>query len=82
MLPGNAHTNDLVLVLAAICDIFNYAADNIASCYGATIQEVLCKLNNVVSTMLTWFSLNELKVNSDKFQLIVFDRQSTEQFDF
>ncbi len=70
----NAHTNDLVLVLAAICEIFNYADDNTASCYGATVQEVLHKLNNFVSTMLTWFSLNEMKVNSDKFQLIVFDR--------
>ncbi len=49
----NAHTNDLVLVLATICDIFNYADDNTASCYGATVQEVLHKLNNVVSTMLT-----------------------------
>ncbi len=62
---------NLVLPLTDICDIFNYADDNAVSCYGATVQGVLYKLNNVVSTMLTWFTLNEIKVNNNKFQLIV-----------
>ncbi len=29
--------------------------------------------------MLTWFSLNEMNVNSDKFQLIIFNRQGVDQ---
>ncbi len=75
----NAHTNDLILVLASICDIFNYADDNTVSCYDMSAQEVLNRLNDVVSKMLAWFSLNEMKVNSDKFQLILFNRQGVDQ---
>ncbi len=74
----NAHMSDLVLVLADICDAFNYTDDNTACRYGTTIQEVSNKLNNVVTTMLTWFNLREMKLNRNKFQLIVFDKQSTE----
>ncbi len=66
----NAHTNDLILVLADMCDGFNYADDNTACCYDTSIQGVLKKLNNVVSKMLIWFGMFEMKVNNDKFQLI------------
>ncbi len=48
----NAHTNDLILVLADMCEIVNYADDNTACCYDTSIQGVLKKLNNVVSKML------------------------------
>ena len=75
----NAHTNNLVLVLADICDIFNHAEDNTACRYGTSVQGALNKLNNAVSAMLTWFALNEMKVKGDKFQLIVFDRKSIER---
>ncbi len=53
---------------------FNYGDDNTVSCYDMSTQEVLNKLNDVLSKMLTWLSLNEMKVNSDTFQLIVFNR--------
>ncbi len=58
--------------------IFNYADANTPCWYGNSAQEVLNKVNNAMSTILTWFSLSQMKVNRDKFQLIVFDRQSTE----
>ncbi len=58
-----------------------YADDNTVSCYDISTQEVLNKLNNVVSKMLTWFSLNEMKVNSDKFMLIVFNKQGVDDID-
>ncbi len=71
--------NDLILVLAGMCGIFNYADDTTVSCYDINTQEVLNKLNNVLSKMFTWFSLNEMKVNSDNFQLTVFNRQAVDQ---
>ena len=30
----NVYTNDLVMLLSAMCDIFNYADDNTVCCYG------------------------------------------------
>ncbi len=37
----NAHTNDLILVLVSICDIFNYADDNTVTCYGMSSAGVI-----------------------------------------
>ncbi len=64
-----------MLVLADICDIFNYADNNTAGCYSTIVQVALDKLNNAVSKMLTRYRSNEMNVNSNTFQLIVFDRQ-------
>ncbi len=66
-----------MLVLADMCDTFNYADDNTACCYDTSIQGVLKKLNKVVYKMLIWFSMFEMKVNNDKFQLI--DTPGTER---
>ena len=48
----------------------------------AVIVTVLLKviqgLEKVASVMITWFKLNEMKVNGNKFQLILFNRQMAE----
>ncbi len=68
----NAYTNDLIMRLSAMCDIFNYPDDNTctACCYGDCTAEVIRGLEKVASDIITWFRLNEKKVNGNKFQLI------------
>ncbi len=58
------------MLLSTTCDIFNYADDNTACCYGDTTADVIQGLEKVASLMITWFKLNEMKVNGNKFQLI------------
>ena len=55
------------------CDISNYADDTTASCAGDNVDEVIEKLQNVASIMLTWFQSNYLQANPDKFQFILYN---------
>ena len=57
-----------------MCAIFNYADDNTVCCHGKNIVDIKRALENVISEMLHWFKLNEMKVNNDKFQLILFSK--------
>ena len=70
----NVHSNDLIMMMAKLCEIFNYADDNTVCCYGKILKEVKCQLENVITKMLSWFKINEMKVNNDKFQLILFSK--------
>ncbi len=54
----SVYTNDLIVLLSAMCDIFNYADDNTACCYGDCTDEVIRGLDKVASDMITWFRLN------------------------
>ena len=78
----NVHSNDLIIFLARLCDIFNYADDNTVSCYGHNVNDVKRDLENVLVKMLNWFKENEMKVNNEKSQLILFSRTGihTEEF--
>ncbi len=40
----NVHSNDLIVGMSQICDIFNYADDNTICCYGDNITSVKGKL--------------------------------------
>ena len=40
-----------------------------------TTAEVIRWLEKVASDMITWFTLNKMKVNENKFQLIIFNGQ-------
>ncbi len=46
--------------------------------YGDCTAEVIRRLEKVASDMIIWFRLNEMKVNGKKNQLIIFNRQLTE----
>ena len=70
-LAYNIFSNDLLLLLGDICDIYNYADDNTPGCQGDSEMEVIQKLEAVASIMLEWFHLNYLQANPDKFQLIL-----------
>ena len=37
------------------------------------VDEIIAKLQNVASIMLTWFQSNYLQANSDKFQFILYN---------
>ncbi len=74
----NVYTNDLIMLLSTMYDIFNYADDNTACCYGNCTAQVVQGLEKVASVMITWFKLNEMKVNGNKFQLMLSNRQMAE----
>ena len=67
-------SNDLLLVLAIICDVYNYADDNSILCEGENVEAVSTNIMQVANTMLKWFKDNYLQANPSKFQLIVFDK--------
>ena len=68
----NVFTNDLLLLIGNLCEIYNYADDNSVCCFGDTVLDVKIKLQYVATEMLSWFSDNYLKANPDKFQSILF----------
>lgn len=78
----NVHCNDLIIFLSLLCDIFNYADDNTVSCYGKNLSDVKLELENVTAEMLNWFKINEMKVNNEKFQLILFSKKGKTRDEF
>ena len=63
-----------------LCDLFlffhdipvaNYADDNIPYYTGLKISNILIKLKNAVDTLLQWFKDNRMKVNPDKYHLLI-----------
>ena len=51
--------------------VVNYADDSTAYCTGLKISNVLIKLENASETLLHWFKDNRIKVNSDKYHLLI-----------
>ena len=78
----NVHTNDLIMLMATLCDVFNYADDNTICCYGKTVDTVKQDLQSKIMYMTEWFKSNEMKVNVDKFQMILFDKRGSNSDDF
>jgi hypothetical protein len=70
----NVHTNDLLLLIMLICDVFNYADDNTVGCSGENVEDVRKQLEIVSNVMINWFNENMMKVNPEKFQYIVFGK--------
>ena len=70
-LAYNIFSNDLLLSIQNICDIYNYAYDNSIGYSANTVAEVTDKLNSVASLMMEWFESNSLQANPNKFQFII-----------
>ena len=70
-LAYNIFSNDLLLSIQNICDIYNYADDNSIGYSANTVAEVTDKLNSVASLMMEWFESNSLQANPNKFQFII-----------
>ena len=49
----------------------NYADYNTPYCTGLKISNVLIKLDNAAETLLQWFKDNRMKVNPDKYHLLI-----------
>ena len=77
-LAYNIFSNDLLLLIETMGEIYNYADDNTVSCSGQSTDEVVKKLESVSSVMLQWFKANYLQANPDKFQLIMFNSKSND----
>ena len=73
-LAYNIFSNDLLLTIQNICDVYNYADDNSVGCSGNNPEEITNNLKHVVNIMLKWFKDNYLKANPDKFQFILFSK--------
>ena len=43
-LAYNIFSNDLLILMENVCDIYNYADDNSVGCYGKSVEEVVGKL--------------------------------------
>ena len=71
----NWFSNDLLLLVQKLCNIYNYADDNTVSCTGKTSSEVIKKLQDVTKVMIDWFTTNFMKANPDKFQFILFSKE-------
>ena len=41
---------------------------------GKSVKDVKDKLEDVINKMLYWFEVNEMKVNNDQFQFILFSK--------
>ena len=51
--------------------VANSADDNTPYCTGLKISDCLIKLENATETLLQWFKDNRMKVNPDKYHLLV-----------
>ncbi len=71
------HCNNLIVTLQDVCEMFNYYDVNTVKCHGKILPEVKEKAETVISKMLDCFKVNQMKVNDDKFQYIVFCRNKT-----
>ena len=70
----NVFSNDLLILLSTICNIYNYADDNSICCEGNDYESAHQNVLQSANVMLKWFKENYLQANPSKFQFIVFDK--------
>ena len=68
-------TNDMLFILDDDVDIYNYADDNTFVCSRYDFYSVKHALQQNVNNVISWFKNNNMTVNPDKFQCIVFGRK-------
>jgi hypothetical protein len=70
----NMYTNDMFMVLNDDVDIYSYVDDNSLLAAGYNYMDTQQKLLYNVQNMMSWFESNQMKVNPDKFNYIVFGK--------
>ncbi len=70
----NVLSNDMFYDLDDGIEIYNYADDNTVLCAGYCLIDVKEKLLTNVNKLINWYEDNNMKVNSEKFQCIVFGK--------
>ena len=68
----NVFTNDMFNLLDDDVEIYNYADDNTILCSGKCLTDVKAKLLDNVNRLIGWYHEHNMKVNSEKFQCIIF----------
>ena len=68
----NVLTNDMFDLIDEDVEIYNYADDNTVLCSGKYLKEIKEKLLLNVNRLISWYHANNMKINSEKFQCIVF----------
>ncbi len=63
----NIFMNDIFYFIE-LCDLVNYADDNILSIIASTIEVVLATLKQDTENAIKWFTINFMQVNPSKFQ--------------
>ena len=82
--PANSHPlththvfiNDIFQALGR-SSLYNYADDNTLSYAHHNAETVIHTLQQYCSSLLHWFQENQMKVNPDKFQAIIFGKGET-----
>ena len=69
-------------IFYAIENVYNYADDNVLSCWGDSLHEVVASLESSTRTALKWFRNNLMQANPSKFQAIVFGHKSKDEICF
>ena len=67
----NLFVNDIFYFIKD-CQLYNYADDNVISYECNSVSTLKSVLENNLSHLLNWFTLNGMKANPNKFQLISF----------
>ena len=70
----NIFINDIVFFLER-SDLGNYADDNTITAWENSIKELINTLQNESNIAIDWFRENQMIVNPDKFQVIIFHKQ-------
>jgi len=73
----NIFINDLVYFIKS--DLGNFADDNTISDAAKTIPGLIKSLEDESNNAIEWFKNNMMIVNPDKFQVIILNRNSSEQ---
>lgn len=59
-------------------NIYNYADDNTLCFKSHEVNEIKSKLENDCEKAMEWFAANHMKANADKFQLMLVNKNNTE----
>ena len=70
----NIFINDIIFFLKK-SDLGNYADDNTITAWENSVKELINTLQNESNIAIDWFIENQMIVNPDKFQVIIFHKQ-------
>ena len=71
----NVFLCDLCLFISAYIDLVSYADDNTPFAMGSSELEVINEIKSVAESFTLWFRNNCMKVNPDKFHLLLSDKK-------
>ena len=76
-LSYNIFSNDMLSILDNDINVYNYADDNTLTSSGYDYDVVQDKLVRNIEKVMQWFEENDMKINPDKFQYIVFGKNES-----